>query len=111
MKCFLLFKQKTAGEMLISDWSSDVCSSELNGFSYPTTSAMAFFRSTYPMDYKPILRAKRVDNNGHIRPIKDGIRFLLIIFKIATLYSPLKLFAPVAMAFAAAGLGWYGWTF
>src|SRR3546814_4731452 len=59
----------------------------------------------------PIQVAKRVGNNSHIRPIKDGIRFLLVIFKIATLYSPLKLFAPVAMAFAAAGLGWYGWTF
>src|SRR3546814_11425857 len=82
-----------------------------NGFSYPTTSTMAFFRSAYPVDYVPIQVARRVGNNSHIRPIKDGIRFLLIIFKIATLYSPLKLFAPLAMAFAAAGLGWYGWTF
>src|SRR3546814_4129697 len=72
---------------------------------------MAFFRSAYPVDYVPIQVARRVGNNSHIRPIKDGIRFLLIIFKIATLYSPLKLFAPLAMAFAAAGLGWYGWTF
>src|SRR3546814_16973884 len=72
---------------------------------------MAFFRSAYPVDYVPIQVARRVGNNSHIRPIKDGIRFLLIIFKIATLYSPLKLFAPLAMAFAAAGLGWYGWPF
>src|SRR3546814_5119035 len=72
---------------------------------------MAFCRSAYPVDYVPIQVARRVGNNSHIRPIKDGIRFLLIIFKIATLYSPLKLFAPFAMAFAAAGLGWYGWTF
>src|SRR3546814_3684782 len=55
-----------------------------NGFSYPTTSTMAFFRSAYPVDYMPIQVAKRVGNNSHIRPIKDGIRFLLIIFKIAT---------------------------
>jgi len=82
-----------------------------NGFSYPTTSTMAFFRSAYPVAYVPIPVAKRVGTGSHIRPIKDGIRFLLIIFKIATLYSPLKLFAPVAIAFFLTGLGYYGYTF
>lgn len=82
-----------------------------NGFSYPTTSTMAFFRSAYPVAYIPIQVARRVGNGSHIRPLKDGIRFLLIIFKIATLYSPLKLFAPVAAAFFLIGLGYYGYTF
>lgn len=82
-----------------------------NGFSYPTTSTMAFFRSAYPVAYVPIPVAKRVGNGSHIRPFKDGVRFLLIIFKIASLYSPLKLFAPTAVAFFLAGLGWYAWTF
>lgn len=82
-----------------------------NGFSYPTTSTMAFFRSAYPVAYVPIPVARRVGNGSHIRPIKDGIRFLLIIFKIATLFSPLKLFAPIAAAFFAIGLGYYGYTF
>lgn len=82
-----------------------------NGFSYPTTSTMAFFRSAYPIAYVPIPVAKRVGNGSHIRPIKDGIRFLLIIFKIATLYSPLKLFAPIAAIFFLTGLGYYGYTF
>jgi glycosyltransferase involved in cell wall biosynthesis len=82
-----------------------------NGFSYPTTSTMAFFRSAYPVAYVPVPVAKRVGTSSHIRPLKDGIRFLLIIFKIATLYSPLKLFAPTAFAFFLAGLGWYGYTF
>ncbi|MBD8880547.1 glycosyltransferase family 2 protein [Rhodanobacter sp. 7MK24] len=81
-----------------------------NGFSYPTTSTMAFFRSAYPVVYVPIKAAQRV-GKSHIRPLRDGVRFLMIIFKIATLYSPLKLFAPVAACFAIAGLGWYGWTF
>src|SRR3546814_9588040 len=31
MLCFFFFKQKTAYEMRISDWSSDVCSSDLIG--------------------------------------------------------------------------------
>ena len=82
-----------------------------NGFSYPTTSTMAFFRSAYPVAYVPIPVAKRVGTNSHIRPFKDGVRFLLIIFKIASLYSPLKLFAPTAAAFFLAALGWYGFTF
>jgi len=82
-----------------------------NGFSYPTTSTMAFFRSAYPVAYVPLDVAKRVGSASHLRPLTDGLRFLLIIFKIATLYSPLKLFAPVAAAFAALGMGWYGWTF
>lgn len=82
-----------------------------NGFSYPTTSTMAFFRSAYPVAYVPVTVHKRVGTSSHIRPVKDGIRFLLIIFKIATLYSPLKLFAPVGAGFLALGLGYYSFTF
>ena len=81
-----------------------------NGFSYPTTSTMAFFRSAYPVAYVPIPVGQRI-GKSHIRPLRDGVRFLLIIFKIATLYSPLKLFAPAAAAFFLLGLGYYGWTF
>ena len=82
-----------------------------NGFSYPTTSTMAFFRSAYPVAYVPIPVSKRVGTGSHIRPLRDGVRFLLIIFKIATLYSPLKLFAPTAVVFGMLGLGYYAWTF
>jgi glycosyltransferase involved in cell wall biosynthesis len=82
-----------------------------NGFSYPTTITMAFFRSAYPLTYKPVPVYQRVGTTSHIRPLKDGVRFLLIIFKIATLYSPLKLFAPVACGFFLVGLGYYGYTY
>lgn len=82
-----------------------------NGFSYPTTITMAFFRSAYPVAYRPIEVARRVGHASHIRPLRDGLRFLLIIFKIATLYSPLKLFVPAAGLFFAAGVGYYGYTF
>ncbi|KAF1729130.1 glycosyl transferase [Pseudoxanthomonas mexicana] len=81
-----------------------------NGFSYPTTSTMAFFRSAYPVAYIPIPVAKRI-GRSHIRPLRDGVRFLLIIFKIATLYSPLKLFAPASVSFFLIGLGYYAWTY
>lgn len=82
-----------------------------NGFSYPTTSTMAFFRSAYPVAYLPVRVDKRVGTSSHIRPIKDGVRFLLIIFKIATLYSPLKLFAPVGVVFFLLGAGYYSYTY
>jgi hypothetical protein len=81
-----------------------------NGFSYPTTSTMAFFRAGYSVAYEPIHAARRV-GKSHIRPLQDGIRFLLIIFKIGTLYSPLKLFAPVAALMFLLGSLWYLHTF
>ncbi len=82
-----------------------------NGFSYPTTITMAFFRSAYPLKYVAVDVARRVGTGSHIRPLRDGIRFLLIIFKIATLYSPLKLFAPAAAVFFALAAVYYGYTF
>ena len=82
-----------------------------NGFSYPTTSTRAFFRSAFPVAYLPVRVDRRIGIASHIRPFRDGIRFLLIIFKIATLYSPLKLFMPIAASFFATGLGYYAYTF
>jgi glycosyltransferase involved in cell wall biosynthesis len=81
-----------------------------NGFSYPTTSTMAFFRSAYPVAYVPIKAARRI-GKSHIKPLRDGVRFLLIIFKIATLYSPLKLFLPASAMFFLLGSLNYAWTF
>jgi glycosyltransferase involved in cell wall biosynthesis len=81
-----------------------------NGFSYPTTITMAFLRSGYPVCFEPITAAER-SGKSHIRPIRDGIRFLVIIFKIATLYSPLKIFIPTSALFFAIGLGYYAYTY
>lgn len=80
-----------------------------NGFSYPTTSTMAFFRAGYSVAYVPIHAAKRI-GKSHIRLLRDGARFLLIIFKIGTLFSPVKIFAPVALAMFMLASGWYGYT-
>lgn len=80
-----------------------------NGFSYPTTSTMAFFRAGYSVAYVPIHAAKRI-GKSHIRLLHDGARFFLIIFKIGTLFSPLKIFAPVALSMFLIATGWYGWT-
>lgn len=80
-----------------------------NGFSYPTTITMSFFRAGYAVAYVPIHAPKRI-GASHMRLARDGVRFLLIIFKIGTLYSPLKLFFPVSMAFLATGLGYSAYT-
>ena len=80
-----------------------------NGFSYPTTSTMAFFRAGYSVTYVPIHAAKRI-GKSHIQPLKDGVRFFLIIFKIATLFSPLKMFLPISVILFMMGTGWYGYT-
>ncbi|MBI4756365.1 MAG: glycosyltransferase family 2 protein [Betaproteobacteria bacterium] len=81
-----------------------------NGFSYPTTSTMCFFRTGYPVAYLPITAEKRI-GRSHLRIWRDGVRFLLIIFKIGTLYSPLKLFLPMSLGFFMTGLAYYGYTF
>ncbi len=81
-----------------------------NGFSYPTTITMAFFRAGYHVAYVPITASKRL-GKSHIRPLQDGVRFLLIIFKVGTLYSPFKIFLPVSFTFFLTGLGYYLFTF
>ena len=81
-----------------------------NGFSYPTTITMAFLRSGYAVDFVPIEVEKR-KGKSHIRPLRDGLRFFIIIFKIATLYSPLKIFVPISGLFFAAGAGYYAYTY
>ncbi len=81
-----------------------------NGFSYPTTITMAFFRAGYSVQYVPI-QAPRREGKSHINLGKDGIRFLLIIFKIGTLYSPLKIFVPISSLFFLMGMGYYAYTY
>ncbi|HEY4760653.1 MAG TPA: glycosyltransferase family 2 protein [Thermoguttaceae bacterium] len=81
-----------------------------NGFSYPTTITMSFFRAGYPVAYVPI-QAKARQGKSHISPLRDGVRFFIIIFKVGTLYSPLKLFAPISLFFFATGIGYYLYTY
>lgn len=81
-----------------------------NGFSYPTTITMAFFRAGYGVAYEPIVAPERI-GKSHINLLKDGMRFFLIIFKIGTLYSPMKLFFPASLVFFLMGLLYYIYTF
>jgi len=81
-----------------------------NGFSYPTTSTMAFFRAGYSVNYMPFIAEKRI-GKSHLNLFKDGVRFLLIIFKIGTLYSPLKIFFPASCLIFILGMLNYGITY
>lgn len=74
-----------------------------NGFSYPTTSTMAFFRAGHSVGFVPIEVNQRL-GKSHINVLRDGVRFFLIIFKIGTLYSPLKVYFPLAVLLAGAGM-------
>lgn len=81
-----------------------------NGFSYPTTITMAFFKVGYSVAYVDVNVNRRI-GKSHLSVTKDGIRFLLIIFKVATLHSPLKIFLPLAMFHLVAGVGYYFYTY
>jgi len=80
-----------------------------NGFSYPTTSTMAFFRAGYSVGFVPITVGKRL-GTSHISLVRDGVRFFLIIFKVGTLYSPLKVYFPASVIVAGLGLVNYALT-
>ncbi len=74
-----------------------------NGFSYPTTSTMAFFRAGYSVGFVPIKVSKRL-GKSHVNVLRDGVRFFLIIFKIGTLYSPLKVYFPMSVLVSGLGI-------
>jgi glycosyltransferase involved in cell wall biosynthesis len=81
-----------------------------NTFSYPTTLTLAFLRSGFTVKYIPIQTLYRA-GQSKISLVTDGIRFLLIITKIATLFSPFRVFLPVSMFFFVVGLGNYFYTY
>jgi glycosyltransferase involved in cell wall biosynthesis len=81
-----------------------------NTFSYPTTLTLAFFRTGHSVLYEPIEAKKRV-GKSKIRLFADGTRFLLIIVKIATFFSPFRVFFPMAVFSGLLGLANYAYTF
>ena len=80
-----------------------------NGFSYPTTSCLAFLKAGHNVAFVPI-KARRREGRSKIRPLRDGVNFMLIILKIVTLYSPLKIFFPVSAGSLALGVAYGLWN-
>ncbi len=76
-----------------------------NTFSYPTTITLAIVRNGYSLKYIPIVTEKRI-GKSKIKLLRDGSRFFMILFKIATLFSPLRIFVPVSIATFLLGLGY-----
>jgi glycosyltransferase involved in cell wall biosynthesis len=80
-----------------------------NGFSYPTTSCLAFLKAGLNVLFVPVTARARV-GKSKIRVMRDGVRFLLIILKIVTLYSPMKVFFPISAASLVLGIAYGIWN-
>lgn len=80
-----------------------------NGFSTPTTTTLAFMKAGYSVHFEPIEAARR-QGVSKIRLGPDGVSFLLILLKVITIFSPLRIFLPVSAAAFAAGAGYAAWT-
>jgi glycosyltransferase involved in cell wall biosynthesis len=82
-----------------------------NAYSYPTTLTLSVLRSGRSLKYVPISAQKRKDGKSKIKFFTDGIKFFLIITKICTLYSPLRVFLPISSLLFCLGVGYYAYTF
>jgi glycosyltransferase involved in cell wall biosynthesis len=80
-----------------------------NGFSTPTTTTLAFVRAGYSVYFEPI-DARQRQGSSKIRLGPDGLRFFLILLKVITIFSPLRLFVPISVAAFLTGAGYALWT-
>jgi glycosyltransferase involved in cell wall biosynthesis len=80
-----------------------------NGFSTPTTTTLAFLRAGYNVAFEPIEAQVRV-GRSKIRFSRDGVKFLLIVMRVVTIFSPMRVFLPVSAAALVVGLGYGLWT-
>jgi glycosyltransferase involved in cell wall biosynthesis len=80
-----------------------------NGFSTPTTTTLAFIKAGYNVAFEPV-QARQRRGQSKIRLARDGARFFVIILKIVTLFSPLRIFLPVSAAAFVLGAGYALWT-
>ena len=80
-----------------------------NGFSTPTTTTLAFIKAGYSVRFEPVEAAPR-RGRSKIRLGADGVGFLLILLKVITIFSPLRIFLPVSLAAFLLGAGYAAWT-
>lgn len=82
-----------------------------NSYSYPTTITLGMLRNGFSIKYIPINMKKGEKGKSNIKLFQDGVRFLMIIIKICTLYSPMRIFMPVSFLMFFLGLIRYIYTF
>ena len=82
-----------------------------NSYSYPTTLTLGFLRTGLSVKFVPISIRKRVTGKSQIKLFKDGVRFFMIILKICTLYSPMRIFLPVSFFMFVLGFARYAYTY
>jgi len=80
-----------------------------NGFSTPTTTTLAFIKAGYNVAFEPTEARARV-GTSKIRLVRDGAKFLMIILKIVTLFSPLRVFLPISIVTFVVGAAYAAWT-
>lgn len=80
-----------------------------NGFSTPTTTTMAFIKAGYNVAFEPITAKSRI-GTSKIRLARDGGKFILIMVRVITIFSPLRVFLPIAGVSFALGMGYAAWT-
>ena len=80
-----------------------------NGFSTPTTTTLAFIKAGYSVAFEPV-EARQRAGQSKIRLARDGTKFLMIILRIVTIFSPLRIFLPISLASFIVGAGYAGWT-
>jgi glycosyltransferase involved in cell wall biosynthesis len=80
-----------------------------NGFSTPTTTTLAFLKAGYNVAFEPVEARSRV-GQSKIRFARDGAKFLIIMLKIITLFSPLRIFLPISIASFLLGAAYALWT-
>ena len=80
-----------------------------NGFSTPTTTTLAFLKAGYNVAFEPTETDARTDQSK-IRLVPDGVKFFLILLRVITIFSPLRVFVPVSAAALAAGAGYALYT-
>ena len=75
-----------------------------NGFSFSTTSTLAFLKEGYSIGTVPIKVTPRVGRASSVRPIQDGIKTLMLLLRIIMLFNPLKIFLPASIAMGLWGI-------
>jgi glycosyltransferase involved in cell wall biosynthesis len=80
-----------------------------NGFSTPTTTTLAFIKAGYSVWFEPIDAAAR-EGTSKIRLGADGLQFFVILLKVITIFSPMRVFLPISAAAFAIGAAYAIWT-